>query len=216
MSSIKNPLADILDSNKFTGLNYQDWLRNLKIVLASEKLLYTLEKIPPKEALADASPEELEKLDKWWDDELKTRCYVIASMSNEMQWRIENTEYAAGTAAARATPRQTRCNAVRHFVRNHRTKPEQQRDKASTSAHLLRGQQRATSPIAAHHRATGARRSGGRDCGSLRQSGPRPDPRLLRQAALEALTRSARTDSPRRTGRKQFSGDDRRRRRRRV
>ncbi|KZV50577.1 hypothetical protein F511_25299 [Dorcoceras hygrometricum] len=50
------------------------------------------------------------------------------------------------------------------------------------------------------------------DCGSLRQSGPRQDPRLLRQAALEALTRSARTDSPRRTGRKQFSGDDRRRR----
>ncbi|KZV50758.1 hypothetical protein F511_26373 [Dorcoceras hygrometricum] len=52
------------------------------------------------------------------------------------------------------------------------------------------------------------------NCGSLRQSGPRPDPRLLRQAALEALTRSARTDSPRRTGRKQFSGDNRRRRER--
>ncbi|KZV44934.1 hypothetical protein F511_15430 [Dorcoceras hygrometricum] len=59
-------LAAILDSNKFTGLNYQDWLRNLKIVLASEKLLYTLEKTPPKEAPADASPEELAKLDKWW------------------------------------------------------------------------------------------------------------------------------------------------------
>ncbi|KZV23546.1 hypothetical protein F511_02032 [Dorcoceras hygrometricum] len=43
------------------------------------------------------------------------------------------------------------------------------------------------------------------------QSGPRPEPRLLRQAALEALTRSARTDSPRRTGRKQISGEDRRR-----
>ncbi|KZT76911.1 hypothetical protein F511_46064 [Dorcoceras hygrometricum] len=40
------------------------------------------------------------------------------------------------------------------------------------------------------------------DCGSLRQSGPRPDPRLLRQAPLEALTRSARTDSPRQVGRK--------------
>ncbi|KZV36770.1 hypothetical protein F511_26622 [Dorcoceras hygrometricum] len=58
----------------------------------------------------------------------------------------------------------------------------------------------------------------------VRQSGPRPDPRLLRQAALEALTNSARTDSPRRVGRKQLSGersggggggdDDRRRRRR--
>ncbi|KZV29077.1 hypothetical protein F511_42769 [Dorcoceras hygrometricum] len=52
------------------------------------------------------------------------------------------------------------------------------------------------------------------DCGSLRQSGPRPDPRLLRQAALEALTRSARTDSPNRTGRKRISGDNGRRRRR--
>ncbi|KZV37541.1 hypothetical protein F511_42975 [Dorcoceras hygrometricum] len=81
MSSIKNPLAAILDSNKFTGLNYQDWLRNLNIVLASEKLLYTIEKISPKEAPADISPEELIKLKQWWDDELKTRCYVMASMS---------------------------------------------------------------------------------------------------------------------------------------
>ncbi|KZV32765.1 hypothetical protein F511_31691 [Dorcoceras hygrometricum] len=33
----------------------------------------------------------------------------------------------------------------------------------------------------------------------LRQSGPRPDPRLLRQTALEVLTRSARSDPPRKT-----------------
>ncbi|KZV14407.1 hypothetical protein F511_43210 [Dorcoceras hygrometricum] len=37
------------------------------------------------------------------------------------------------------------------------------------------------------------------DCGSLRQSGPRPDPRFLRQAELEALTRSAGTNTPRKT-----------------
>ncbi|KZV42702.1 hypothetical protein F511_26807 [Dorcoceras hygrometricum] len=37
------------------------------------------------------------------------------------------------------------------------------------------------------------------DCGRYRQSGPRPEPRLLRQAALEALTNSARTDSPQKT-----------------
>ncbi|KZV34103.1 hypothetical protein F511_28354 [Dorcoceras hygrometricum] len=47
-----------------------------------------------------------------------------------------------------------------------------------------------------------------------RQSGPRPEPRLLRQATLEALTNSARTDSPRRVGRKRISGDNGRRRRR--
>ncbi|KZV51328.1 hypothetical protein F511_12023 [Dorcoceras hygrometricum] len=33
----------------------------------------------------------------------------------------------------------------------------------------------------------------------IRQSGPRLDPRFLRQTALEVLTRSARTDSPRKT-----------------
>ncbi|KZV58079.1 hypothetical protein F511_37272 [Dorcoceras hygrometricum] len=53
-------------------------------------------------------------------------------------------------------------------------------------------------------------------CGRNSQSGPRPETRLLRQPALEGLTRSARTDSPRRIGRKRFSGGARRRRRRLV
>ncbi|KZV47912.1 hypothetical protein F511_28760 [Dorcoceras hygrometricum] len=35
----------------------------------------------------------------------------------------------------------------------------------------------------------------------IRQSGPRPEGRLLRQPTLEGLTRSARTDSPRKTDR---------------
>ncbi|KZV36853.1 hypothetical protein F511_16501 [Dorcoceras hygrometricum] len=35
----------------------------------------------------------------------------------------------------------------------------------------------------------------------IRQSGPRPEGRLLRQAALEGLTRSMRTDSPQKTDR---------------
>ncbi|KZV21248.1 hypothetical protein F511_19385 [Dorcoceras hygrometricum] len=42
------------------------------------------------------------------------------------------------------------------------------------------------------------------DGGRLRQSGPRPDERLLRQPALEGLTISARMDSPRRVGRNRF------------
>ncbi|KZV20690.1 hypothetical protein F511_09667 [Dorcoceras hygrometricum] len=91
MVSMKNPLAAILDSNRFTGLNYQDWLRNLNLVLVSEKLLYATEKSPPKEAPADISPEELVTLKQWWDDEVKARCYVMASMSNEMQRRFEKT-----------------------------------------------------------------------------------------------------------------------------
>ncbi|KZV55775.1 hypothetical protein F511_15011 [Dorcoceras hygrometricum] len=46
------------------------------------------------------------------------------------------------------------------------------------------------------------------NCGRNHQSGPRPETRLLHQPALEGLTRSARTDSPRRIGRKQFSGEE--------
>ncbi|KZV06581.1 hypothetical protein F511_45930 [Dorcoceras hygrometricum] len=95
MVSMKNPLAAILDSNRFTGLNYQDWLRNLNLVLASEKLLYTIEKSPPEETPANISPEELITLNQWRDDEVKTRCYVMGSMSNEMQRRFEKTKYAA-------------------------------------------------------------------------------------------------------------------------
>ncbi|KZV49709.1 hypothetical protein F511_30041 [Dorcoceras hygrometricum] len=45
------------------------------------------------------------------------------------------------------------------------------------------------------------------NCGRNHQSGPRPETRLLRQPALEGLTRSARTDSPRRIGRKRFYGE---------
>ncbi|KZV22275.1 hypothetical protein F511_28823 [Dorcoceras hygrometricum] len=40
--------------------------------------------------------------------------------------------------------------------------------------------------------------------GRFRQSGPRPDTRLLHQPAPEGLTRSARTDYPRRVGRNRF------------
>ncbi|KZV36928.1 hypothetical protein F511_16623 [Dorcoceras hygrometricum] len=46
------------------------------------------------------------------------------------------------------------------------------------------------------------------DCGRYRQSGLRPDMRLLRHPALEGVTRSARTDSPHRIGRKQISGEE--------
>ncbi|KZV28496.1 hypothetical protein F511_40244 [Dorcoceras hygrometricum] len=49
--------------------------------------------------------------------------------------------------------------------------------------------------------------------GRLRQSGPRPEGRLLRQPALEGLTRSARTETPRKVGRNKFRRGKARRRR---
>ena len=44
--SASNPLARILETNCLTGTNYKDWLRNLKIVLASKKLGDVLDQEP--------------------------------------------------------------------------------------------------------------------------------------------------------------------------
>ncbi|KZV26905.1 hypothetical protein F511_38356 [Dorcoceras hygrometricum] len=54
------------------------------------------------------------------------------------------------------------------------------------------------------HRLSGGNRHFTVGGGRLRQSGPRPEGRLLRQPALEGLTRSPRTDSPRQVGRNNF------------
>ncbi|KAG6468577.1 hypothetical protein ZIOFF_073265 [Zingiber officinale] len=81
----RNPLSVILDQNKLTGPNYSDWIRNLKIILTYEKIAYTLDKTPPKEAPVNTTPDELEKLEKWLDHNLQVRCYMLASMSNELQ-----------------------------------------------------------------------------------------------------------------------------------
>ena len=57
-----NLLAIILDQNMLTGPNFIDWLRNLKVVLAYEKILYVLEQIIPGPLPEHASQEEQEAL----------------------------------------------------------------------------------------------------------------------------------------------------------
>ncbi|XP_042408456.1 uncharacterized protein LOC121997857 [Zingiber officinale] len=86
-----NPLSVILDQSKLTGPNYSDWLRYLKIILASEKISYILDKAPPKEAPVNVTPNELEKLEKWSYHNLQARCYMLASMLNGLQRLFEET-----------------------------------------------------------------------------------------------------------------------------
>ncbi|XP_073030728.1 uncharacterized protein [Primulina eburnea] len=85
----RNPLSIILDQNKLTDRNYNDWFRNLKIVLNSEKIAHVLDKKPPREAPLDVSETELAKLEKWWDHDLQAKSYMLASMSNELQRRFK-------------------------------------------------------------------------------------------------------------------------------
>ncbi|KAK4407842.1 hypothetical protein Sango_0365200 [Sesamum angolense] len=54
----KNPLTLIMDTNKFTGTNYNDWLLNLRSVLDFENQGYVLDKLLPTALLEGSSPEE--------------------------------------------------------------------------------------------------------------------------------------------------------------
>ncbi|KZV31800.1 hypothetical protein F511_34984 [Dorcoceras hygrometricum] len=66
-----------------------------RFVLASEKLVYVLDKSPPKETPVDISLEELIKLETWWDHVLKSKCYMLAYMYNELQRRFEDVVHVA-------------------------------------------------------------------------------------------------------------------------
>ena len=84
-----NPLAIILDQHKLTGPNFIDWLRNLKVVLASEKILYVLEQSLLGTLPEHASQEEQDTLKQWKDDDLQASCIMWASMSTELHRQYE-------------------------------------------------------------------------------------------------------------------------------
>ncbi|XP_031116550.1 uncharacterized protein LOC116020210 [Ipomoea triloba] len=95
-----NPLSKILEENKLTGPNFTDWLRNLRIVLNLEKIGYVLIQDPPLIGIipddADADVDQLvvhnanvATFEKWKDDDLRAKSYILASMTNELQRQHE-------------------------------------------------------------------------------------------------------------------------------
>ena len=84
-----NLLARILENNWLTGSNYKDWLKNLKIILSSEKLSYILDQ-DLHALLARPTPNQKATYEKWLDDSNKARCYMLASKSNELQHQHED------------------------------------------------------------------------------------------------------------------------------
>ncbi|XP_073104801.1 uncharacterized protein [Elaeis guineensis] len=87
--SSSNPLARILDTNRLTGTNYKNWLQNLRIVLNSEKLTHVLDQEAP-ELPARLSADQRATLEKWINENNKAKCYILASMSNDLQQQHED------------------------------------------------------------------------------------------------------------------------------
>ncbi|KAL0406023.1 UNVERIFIED_CONTAM: hypothetical protein Slati_3916200 [Sesamum latifolium] len=81
-----------MKTNKFNGTNYNDWLRNLRIVLDFKNQGYVLDK-PLRTALPEgSSPEERVTFDKWLEDNHKVRSIILASMTNEIQKQYDRLE----------------------------------------------------------------------------------------------------------------------------
>ena len=92
----KNPLATILEQNKLTRPNFVDWIRNLKIVLQLKKRAYVLDTGPPSVPPENITSEDY--ADYLWhvDDNLQSRCYILALMSNELQRQNEDQDISYG------------------------------------------------------------------------------------------------------------------------
>ncbi|KAL0340212.1 UNVERIFIED_CONTAM: hypothetical protein Sradi_4538000 [Sesamum radiatum] len=73
----KNLLTLIMDIHKFNGTNYNDWLRNFRIVLDFENQGYVLDNPVPTVLPEGSSLEELVTFEKWLQDDRK-----VHSMTN--------------------------------------------------------------------------------------------------------------------------------------
>ncbi|KAK4383005.1 hypothetical protein Sango_2818800 [Sesamum angolense] len=81
----KNLLTLIMETNKLKGTNYNDWLRNLRIVLNFENQGYVLDK-PLRTALPEgSSPVERTTFKKYFEDNGKVCIIILASMTNNIQ-----------------------------------------------------------------------------------------------------------------------------------
>ena len=83
-----NPLARIFETNHLINNNFKDWLRNLRIVLTSKKLSHVLDQnlvMLPNCPTA----EQRATFEKWMDEDSRIKCYVLVSMSNELQSQHE-------------------------------------------------------------------------------------------------------------------------------
>ncbi|GMN58872.1 hypothetical protein TIFTF001_027969 [Ficus carica] len=79
---MSSPLSVILTQNKLTDENFNDWKRNLLIVLNFEKHSFVLTQPRPPTLAIDAPDRDFVALERWDNFDLSAMCYIRTSMSN--------------------------------------------------------------------------------------------------------------------------------------
>ncbi|KAM2757258.1 hypothetical protein PS2_019030 [Malus domestica] len=93
---VGSTLAKILDKHCLEGHNFPSWYRNVKILLTLEKIVYVLDKAPPHIPLGpEATEDERAKFDKHVEDDTQAKCYLLASMNDELQRQHEGMDSAS-------------------------------------------------------------------------------------------------------------------------
>ena len=92
--SSNNHLCSIIDVNRLTGLNFTDWLRNVKTLLKYERIAYVLEEDGPVECALDACEDEVWKYQQWQEDSTMIQCYMwpqcaMSCKGNMKTWNQE-------------------------------------------------------------------------------------------------------------------------------
>nr|XP_011465765.1 PREDICTED: uncharacterized protein LOC105351880 [Fragaria vesca subsp. vesca] len=87
----EHPITKILNENRLEGPNFNEWLRNLRIVLTFDKIAYVLQNAPPHTPLAENGV----AYQKHKDDDTQAKCVMLASMNSQLQKQHENYDNAA-------------------------------------------------------------------------------------------------------------------------
>src|SRR3954466_14563881 len=113
-------LCSILDKDKLNGTNYTDWVRNLRIVLRSDKKETVLDTPIPNEPANNAFAALRNAYKRACDDSLEVSCVMLACMESELQKKFEDQDAYNMIVALKDMlqdqARTERYNFVRSFV----------------------------------------------------------------------------------------------------
>jgi hypothetical protein len=82
-------LRSLLENKKLNEANFIDWYHNLRIVLKQERIEYVLTWLYLENLSAGLSVANRRAYEKWCDDALNVSCFMLATISPDLQKQYE-------------------------------------------------------------------------------------------------------------------------------
>ncbi|GJZ15459.1 retrotransposon protein, putative, ty1-copia subclass [Tanacetum coccineum] len=81
----------MFEREKLSGNNFNDWFRQLKLVLRVEKKMYVIEQPLPAAPAADSQAQVLSQWNAVYDAYNEVACQILSSMTSELHRQFENS-----------------------------------------------------------------------------------------------------------------------------